>query len=201
MAKLYISHENNGTLLALNSWRQDRALNNLWRRYRWSQRIMEQMKHTISCVILGQTFRFGQVIEKPRMSQNCGRHTVRKSVSIQAIPIKRTFERRPKSYGFFKNLLLKVYILYFAYRFGQSKDHCNYIQKIIVFTIPLAICNANENSCWVEKLFSSSQRTSSDSFRFSIESDIAELKAWLAVPGDADGLDRNSLSVTLNFSS
>ena len=57
---------------------------------------MEQMKHAISFVHLGQTFRFGQVIEKPRMSQNCGRHTVRKSVSIQASPIKRTFERRPK---------------------------------------------------------------------------------------------------------
>lgn len=37
-----------------------------------------------------------EVTEKPRMSQNCGRHTVRKSVSIQASPIKRTFERRPK---------------------------------------------------------------------------------------------------------
>ena len=138
---------------------------------------MGQMKHTISFVHLGKTFRFGQVIEKPRMSQNCGRHTVRKSVSIQASPIKGTFERRPKSYGFFKNSLLKVYILYFAYRFDQSKDLCNVVQEIIVFTIPLAICNANENSCSVEKLFSSSQRTSSDSFRFSIESDIAELKA------------------------
>ena len=148
------------------------------------------MKHTISCVHLGQTFRFGQVIEKPRMSQNRGRDTVRKSVSIQVSPIKRTFERRPQSYGVFKNSLLKVHILYFAYRFGQSKDHCNSIQKLIVFTIPLAICNANENSCSVEKLFSSSQRTSSD-FTFSIGSDIAELKAWLAVPGDADGLDRN----------
>lgn len=138
---------------------------------------MEQMKHTISCVHLGQTFRFGQVKEKPRMSQNCGRHTVTKSVSIHASPIKKTFERRPKSYGVFKTSLLKVYILYFAHRFGQIKDHCNVIQKIIVFTIPLAICNANENSCSVEKLFSLSQRTSSDSFRFSIESDIAELKA------------------------
>ena len=57
---------------------------------------MEQMKHTISFVHRGQTFRFGQVIEKPRMSQNCGRHTGRKSVSIQASSIKRTFERRPK---------------------------------------------------------------------------------------------------------
>ena len=78
---------------------------------------------------------------------------------------------------FFKNSLLKVYILYFAYRLGQSKDHCNVVQEIIVFTIPLAICNANENSCSVENLLSSSQRTSSDSFRFSIERDIAELKA------------------------
>ena len=137
---------------------------------------MGQMKHTISCVHLGKTFRFGQVNEKPRMSQNCGRHTVRKSVSIQASPIKGTFERRPKLYGFFKSSLLKVYILYFAYRFDQSKDHCNVVQEIIVFTIPLAICKANENSCSVEKLFSSSQRTSSDSFRFSIETDIAELK-------------------------
>ena len=91
----------------VNSWRQDRALNNLWRRYCWSQRIMGQMKHTIWFVHLGKTFRFGQVIEKPRMSQNCGRHTVRKSVSIQASPMKGTFERRPKSYGFFKNSLLK----------------------------------------------------------------------------------------------
>ena len=76
----------------------------------------------------------------------------------------------------FLKIIAKSIHSLFCPSFCQIKDHCNVIQKIIVFTIPLAICNANENSCSVEKL-SSSQRTSSDSFRFSIESDIAELKA------------------------
>ena len=67
-------------------------------------------------------------------------------------------------------------------------------RKYDQITIPLAICQAKENSCLVEKPSSSS--SSSDSCRLSFESDIACL-----CPGDADVLGSSSFSVTLNCSS
>ena len=66
-------------------------------------------------------------------------------------------------------------------------------RKYDQITIPLAICQAKENSCLAEK--PSSMSSSSDSCRLSFESDIAE--ACLC-PGDADVLGSSSFSVTLN---
>ena len=77
--------------------------------------------------------------------------------------------------------------------YAQNQNQSNIIRKIRFNTIPLAICQANENSCLVEKPSSSS--SSSDSCRLSFESDIAE--ACLC-PGDADVLGSSSFSVTLN---
>ena len=81
---------------------------------------------------------------------------------------------------------------FFFPSYTQNQNQININQKIGVVTIPLAICQANKNSRFVEKFSSSSLRCSS---RFSIERDIEE--AWL-FPGDADVLVSNSLSVTLN---
>ena len=77
-----------------------------------------------------------------------------------------------------------------------SKIKATLSRKYDQITIPLAICQAKENSCLVEKPSSSS--SSSDSCRSSFEIDIAE--ACLC-PGDADVLGSSSSSVTLNCSS
>ena len=87
---------------------------------------------------------------------------------------------------------------FFFPSYTQNQNPSNIIQKTKIITIPLAICQASENSCLVEKFSSTSQGSSSDSSRFSVESGIAE--AWF-FPSDADGLVRSSLSVTLNSSS
>ena len=60
-------------------------------------------------------------------------------------------------------------ISYHVPSISRNQNQRNVIQCRIVITIPLAICQANENSCWVEKL-SSSVRPSSG---FWIEIDIA----------------------------
>ena len=87
---------------------------------------------------------------------------------------------------------------FFFPSYTQNQNPSNIIQKTKIITIPLAICQASENSCLVEKFSSTSQGSSPDSSRFSIESGIAE--AWFFA-SDADGLVRSSLSVTLNSSS
>ena len=83
-----------------------------------------------------------------------------------------------------------------ALLYSESKSKQHYLANTIQITIPLAICQANENSCLVEKPSSSS--SSSDSCRLLFESDIAEA---FPCPGDADVLGSSSLSVTLNCSS
>ena len=80
--------------------------------------------------------------------------------------------------------------------YTQNQYKATLSRKYDKITIPLAICQAKENSCLVEKPSSSS--SSSDTCRLSFESDIAE--ACLC-PGDADVLGRSSFSVTLNCSS
>ena len=87
---------------------------------------------------------------------------------------------------------------FFFPSYTQNQNPSNIIQNTKIITIPLAICQASENSCLVEKFSSTSQGSSSDSSRFSVESGIAE--AWF-FSSDADGLVRSSLSVTLNSSS
>ena len=87
---------------------------------------------------------------------------------------------------------------FFFPSYTQKQNPSNIIQKTKMITIPLAICQASENSCLVEKFSSTSQGSSSDSSRFSVESGIAEAGFF---PSDADGLVRSSLSVTLNSSS
>ena len=76
--------------------------------------------------------------------------------------------------------LFHVYkILTFEFFFPsctQNQNPSDIIQKTKIITIPLAICHASENSCLVEKFSSTSQGSSPDSCRFSIESGIAE--AW-----------------------
>ena len=85
---------------------------------------------------------------------------------------------------------------FFFPSYTQNQNPSNIIQKTKIITIPSAICQASENICW-EKFSSSSQGSSSDSPRFSIESGIAE--AW-GFPSDVVGLVRSSLSVPLNSS-
>ena len=58
----------------------------------------------------------------------------------------------------------------------QKLDRCNVI-KTTIHTIPFAICQANENSCSVEKLSSSSSRSSST---LSVEGDMAAL-CWFSM--------------------
>ena len=77
--------------------------------------------------------------------------------------------------------------------YSESKTKQYYLENTSQITIPLAICQASEKSCLVEKPSSSS--SSSDSCRLSFESDITE--AWRC-PGDADVLGSSSLSVSLN---
>ena len=55
---------------------------------------------------------------------------------------------------------------------------------VIVITIPFAICQAKENSCWVLKLSASSSSTS----RFSVDSNMALV---LLFPCDVDGIGNN----------
>ena len=96
-------------------------------------------------------------------------------------------------------MFIKYWLLNSSFRvILRTRIPATSIQKTKIITIPLAICQASENSCLVEKFSSTSQGSSSDSSRFSVESGIAE--AWF-FPSDADGLVRSSLSVTLNSSS
>ena len=80
--------------------------------------------------------------------------------------------------------------------YTQNQNQSTLSRKYDQITIPLAICQAKEKSCLVEKPSSSS--SSSDSCRLSFESDIAET---CLCPGDADVLGSSSSSVTLNCSS
>ena len=63
---------------------------------------------------------------------------------------------------------------FFFPSYTQNQNPSDIIQKTKIITIPLAIYQASENSCLVETFSSTSQGSSPDSSRFSIESGIAE---------------------------